>query len=315
MEPIDRFFQAGLKLSHLRQLVLFERLGQIRLVAEKLNLTQPAISKQLSELEAGLNAEVLVRVGNRLFLTPVGEALVKRSKEVFHQLEQARYEVDALTSGVSGKVSLGAVATVMPVLGPEFVSELRKSAPNVGVELFEATSDRLFPLLSSGSLDLVLSRTNPVAADAQQMFDSRVVLKDPFVVSCGRQHPLAVRSIVSPQDLEGVPWILPPREAPTYAALQTWMDAAGLAFPPGCVQSISLPSVEILLSTDNFLALLPSAIVRNTVNRERLTTLGIKAPRVLETVKLFHVRAAHNPVVPLALKAIAAVQARLMRIL
>src|SRR6185437_3010689 len=92
MDPIERFFQAGLKLSHLRLLTMFDSLGQIRLVAEKLNVTQPAVSKQLAELEAGLGVPVLTRVGNRLFFTPVGETLMKRGREVFHQLEQARFE-------------------------------------------------------------------------------------------------------------------------------------------------------------------------------------------------------------------------------
>ena len=86
MDPIERFFQAGLKLNHLRLLTLFDSLGQIRLVAEKLNVTQPAISKQLAELEAGLGVSVMTRVGNRLQLTAVGETLTKRAREVFHQL-------------------------------------------------------------------------------------------------------------------------------------------------------------------------------------------------------------------------------------
>ncbi|WP_020065716.1 LysR family transcriptional regulator [Paraburkholderia caledonica] len=219
MDPIERFFQAGLKLSHLRLLTMFDSLGQIRLVAEKLNVTQPAISKQLAELEAGLGGPVLTRVGNRLFFTPVGEALMKRAREVFHQLEQARFEVDALTSGISGKISVGAVATVMPVFAPELVAELKKHAPHVNVSFYEATSDRLFPMLAAGALDFVLSRTGPPRADTAA-FASHAVLNDPIVVVCGREHPLAGRRTIGASDLAGLPWILPPREAPTFLSLQ-----------------------------------------------------------------------------------------------
>lgn len=309
MDPVDRFFQAGLKLSHLRLLVLFERLGQIRLVAERVNLTQPAVSKQFSELEAGLNAEILKRVGNRLFLTPVGEALVKRAREVFHQLEQARHEVDALSRGISGQISFGAVATVMPVLGAEFVSELRKRAPNVSVVLHETTSDKLFPMLASGALDFVLSRRDPAPAEAQA-FHSRVVMKDPFVVACGRHHALAARREVMPEDLAGLPWIIPPRESPAFLELNAWMEKTKLSFPDGCVQSVSLSSVETLLSTDNFLALMPLAIVRNQGNRERLAVLHLEGIRFLEMVKLFHHRTTVNPVVQAALSCMDSVQAR-----
>lgn len=264
MDPIERFFQAGLKLSHLRLLTMFDSLGQIRLVAEKLNVTQPAVSKQLAELEAGLGVPVLRRVGNRLFFTPVGETLMKRAREVFHQLEQARFEVDALTSGISGKVSVGAVATVMPVFAPQLVLELKKRAPHVNVSFFEATSDRLFPMLGAGALDFVLSRTGPPRADAAA-FASHAVLDDPIVVVCGRDHPLAARRTISAADLVELPWILPPREAPTFLALQEWMHEHGLEFPDGCVQSISLQANEAMIGAYPFLALMPLAVDRKSV--------------------------------------------------
>ncbi|WP_244438899.1 LysR family transcriptional regulator [Paraburkholderia dilworthii] len=89
--------------------------------------------QQLAKLEACLGVPVLTRVGNRLFFTPVGETLTKRAREVFHELEQARFEVDALTSGISRKISVGAVATVMPVFAPELVIELKKRAPHVNL--------------------------------------------------------------------------------------------------------------------------------------------------------------------------------------
>jgi DNA-binding transcriptional LysR family regulator len=310
MDPIERFFQAGLKLSHLRLLTLFDRVGQIRLVAEALNLTQPAVSKQLAELENGLGVPVLTRVGNRLYFTPVGETLMRRAREVFHQLEQARYEVDSLTSGISGRVSVGAVATVMPAFAPEFVLELKKRAPQVNVSFFEATSDRLFPMLAAGALDFVLSRTGPTGPDAQN-FASRRLLDDPIVVVCGRDHPLSTRRQIEPADLAGLPWILPPREAPTFIALQNWLRDAGLTFPDGCVQSISLSANEAMLATYPFLALMPLTLARRAASRNLLTILPIAGARFLGNVQLYYNHTSANPVVPVAVDCIASVEAHL----
>lgn len=312
MDPIERFFQAGLKLNHLRLLTLFDSLGQIRLVAEKLNVTQPAISKQLAELEAGLGVSVMTRVGNRLQLTAVGETLTKRAREVFHQLEQARYEVDALTSGLSGKISVGAVATVLPVFAPELILELKRRAPHVNVALQEATSDRLFPLLANGSLDFVLSRTEPVGFGKTE-FASHIIMDDPIVVVCGRDHPLANRRNVAPEDLAGSPWILPPKEAPTFLALQSWLGESGLAFPDGCVQSISLQTNEAMLASYPFLALMPLAVARKRAGRAGLAILTMPGASFLETVQLFYSSESVNPVLPAALECVAAVQERLRR--
>ncbi|WP_144141333.1 LysR family transcriptional regulator [Paraburkholderia sp. BCC1884] len=312
MDPIERFFQAGLKLNHLRLLALFDSLGQIRLVADKLNVTQPAISKQLADLEAGLGVPVMIRVGNRLQLTAVGETLTRRAREVLHQLEQARYEVDALTSGISGKISVGAVATVLPVFAPELILELKRRAPHVNVALQEATSDRLFPLLANGSLDFVLSRTEPVGFGKSE-FASRTIMDDPIVVVCGRDHPLASRRSVVADDLAGLPWILPPKEAPTFLALQSWLAESGLAFPDGCVQSISLQTNEAMLASYPFLALMPLAVARKRAGRSGLAVLVLPGASFLETVRVFYSASSVNPVLPAALECITAVQERLSR--
>ncbi|MGF6771924.1 DNA-binding transcriptional LysR family regulator [Paraburkholderia sp. GAS199] len=312
MDPIERFFQAGLKLNHLRLLILFDGLGQIRLVAEKLNVTQPAVSKQLAELEAGLGVSVMTRVGNRLQLTTVGETLTRHAREVFHQLEQARYEVDALTSGLSGKISVGAVATVLPVFAPELILELKRRAPHVNVALQEATSDRLFPLLSNGSLDFVLSRTEPDALGRNE-FASREIMNDPIVVVCGRDHPLASRRNIVTSDVAGSPWILPPKEAPTYLALHDWLAESGLSFPDGCVQSISLPTNEAMLANYPFLALMPLAVARKRAGRTGLAILALPGASFLETVRLFYNTSSVNPVLPAALECVGAVQEWLSR--
>jgi DNA-binding transcriptional LysR family regulator len=314
VDPIERFFQAGLKLNHLKLLTLFDSLGQIRLVAEKLNVTQPAVSKQLAELEAGLGTSVMTRVGNRLQLTAVGETLTRHAREVFHQLEQARYEVDALTSGLSGKISVGAVATVLPVFAPELILELKRRAPHVNVALQEATSDRLFPLLANGSLDFVLSRTEPVGFGKSE-FASRPIMEDPIVVVCGRDHPLASRRNVVASDLAGSPWILPPKEAPTYLALHSWLEKAGGTFPDGCVQSISLATNEAMLANYPFLALMPLAVARQRAGRTGLVILALPGASFLETVQLFYSASSVNPVLAAALECVATVQNRLRRLI
>ncbi|MFX1766921.1 LysR family transcriptional regulator [Paraburkholderia sp. A1RI-2L] len=309
MDPIERFFEAGLKLSHLRLLTLFDSLGQIRLVAERLNLTQPAVSKQLADLEAGLGTPVLERVGNRLHFTAVGEVLLRHAREVFHQIERARYEVDVLTSGLSGRIAVGAVPTVLSVFAPELVLELKKRAPHVNVSFFEATSDRLFLMLAAAGLDIVLSRNEP--SDDVAGLASRALLDDPIVIVCGRDHPLAARRAVARADLAGLPWILPPREAPTFIALERWLQQGGLELPAGCVQSVSLQANETMLGLYPFLALMPLTVARRGVERGALAILALKGARFLETVRLYYSDTSPNPVLATALDCVAAVKVRI----
>lgn len=312
MDTTERFFKSGLKLSHLRLLALFESVGQIRLVAERLNISQPAVSKQLAELEAGVGAKVMNRVGNRLELTPVGEALTKRAREILHQIERARYDVDTLTSGILGRIAIGAVATVLPVVAPEMVVEMKKRAPQVTVTLFEATSDRLFPMLDDGALDFVLSRSAPL--DAATKFASHTLLHDPIVIVCGRDHPLAGRRDIDAADLAGLPWILPPKEAPVYMTLQAWMQSIGIDIPDGCVHSISLETNETLLASYPFLGLMPTSAARRSVARGRLAIVQMAGATFLDAVSLYYKRESSDPLVRTALACFDVVQGRLAQV-
>jgi DNA-binding transcriptional LysR family regulator len=309
MNLIERFFDAGLKLSHLRLLTLFDSLGQIRLVAERLNVTQPAVSKQLADLEAGLGTPVLERVGNRLRFTAVGDVLLRHAREIFHQIERAHYEVDALTSGLSGRIAVGAVPTVLPVFAPELVLELKKRAPHVSVSFHEATSDRLFAQLAAGSLDIVLSRNEP--QDHAEGLASHTLLDDPIVIVCGRDHPLASRRAIARADLDGLPWILPPREAPTFIALERWLRNGGLDIPAGCVQSVSIQANETMLGLYPFLALMPLTVARRGVAQGTLSILALKGARFLETIRLYYSQASPNAVLATSLDCVSVVKERI----
>jgi hypothetical protein len=104
-----------------------------------------------------------------------------------------------------------------------------------------------------------------------------------------------------------------PKEAPTYLALQSWLAESGLAFPDGCVQSISLPTNEAMIASYPFLALMPLAVARKRGGRAGLAILALPGARFLETVQLFYSASSVNPVLPAALECVAAVQERLQR--
>lgn len=307
MDDLERFFEAGLKLRHLRLLTLFAELGQVKLVADKLNVTQPAISKQLAEIEAGLGSAILTRSGNRLRFTSEGEALLRLAREVFHQIDHARYEIDAMRNGFSGKLVVGAVATVLPVLGPRLVIEMKQRAPNVSVTFVESTSDKLIPMLSKGDLDFAFSRIMPAGLDAT-VFESQRLIEDPIVIVCGRGHPLSFRHPTSPADLAGMQWILPSSESSTFAALLAWMSEHGLSLPSGSVQSTSLATNVMLLQACPVLALMPLTIARKAANAGEITVLELPGARFLHTIWFFHNKLTANAAVPLALECMSTVR-------
>ncbi len=102
-------------------------------VAEALNVTQPAMPKQIAELEKIVSVPVMTCDRNRLYLTPVGSRLADHAKQAPDQLDRTAFEIEAMVSGVSGSVSIGVVPSVAPTLLPGAVSLFKRSAPQANV--------------------------------------------------------------------------------------------------------------------------------------------------------------------------------------
>ena len=127
-DPLERFFTSTLRMNHLRTLAALVQFGQVRRVAEAFHVTQSAISKQIAEIEDGLGEPVVRREGNAIVLTAIGQRLASRATDVLQQLDKTRHEIEALRSGMSGRVVLGAVSTVNVGLVPRAIRLVRQRA-------------------------------------------------------------------------------------------------------------------------------------------------------------------------------------------
>ncbi len=99
-------FHKAITLRHLRIIAALADLKLVARVSEALNVTQPAISKQIAELEKIVGVPVVTRDRNRLYLTPIGARLADHAKLTRGQLDRAAFDIEAMASGVSGSASL-----------------------------------------------------------------------------------------------------------------------------------------------------------------------------------------------------------------
>ncbi len=294
---IERFFNSGLKLNQLRILVMLAELKQVKLVAETCHVTQPAISKQIAEMESALGLDLVKRVGQRIEFTHYGNLLTTRAREIIHQLNGARKDFDSLLSGVAGKIALGVATTTTPVLIPEAVAAFHRQAPNASVTLEEGTADRLLPLLEDMKLDLLVARTAAPAASTH--LRSIPIANDPLVLVVSRQHPLAFRMAPAWSDLEGNQWILPPASSPAFKGLEALLMRHGVALPGAGVQSTSLIANVGLISRTSMIGLLPKSLAMRYVGEKTLAIVPLDISKIMLDVHVIvHVQNS-NPAVPL----------------
>ena len=284
-QVLRKGFQQGITLRHLRALVALSDLKLIARVSEALGVTQPAVSKQIAELEKIVGVPVVTRDRNRLYLTPIGARLSEHARQALGQLDRAAFDIEAMTSGVSGSVAVGVVSSVAPTLLPTTISLFKRSTPQANVSVSEGHFVELMPQLEAGALDLLIARV----WQPQELagIDQMALFSEPVVVVAGRDHQLAQEAAVKWADVANFPWILPKPNSVARQAVDALFAANGLSTPTNTVSSLSLALNTELLRAMPVLGLLPQRLAQTQAGRGELVTLPLDTHDLLSEVRCF----------------------------
>lgn len=125
-------------------------------VAEKLNITQPALSKQILSLEKDLGVKLFDRTTTPLTLTPAGEYFIQQAQELLYKEDQLFHALGRFRTGEEGRLSIGISPFRCTYLIPKIVKEIRSKFPGVRVVLHEAGSDVLRKEAAEGKYDFAI---------------------------------------------------------------------------------------------------------------------------------------------------------------
>jgi DNA-binding transcriptional LysR family regulator len=197
--------------------------------AERVHLSQPALTQALSRFEAQLGARLFERTSRRVTLTPAGAALVPRARAMLEQAADAADLVGRVALGEQGTVRLGVVGSAMLDLLPELVRSLRARHPGVELEIREEIGAAQVQELRQRRLDLGIMH---VAADAPPDGLRALQLRaEPISVALPTDHRLAQRTVLRLAELRDEPVVLvrPEKEADTSALYLGACAEAGFA--------------------------------------------------------------------------------------
>ncbi|KQV79204.1 galactose-binding protein [Massilia sp. Root351] len=267
----DRFVRSHLKTRHLVLLVELGRHGSILHAAQAANLTQPAASKLLGELEHALNVQLFERLPRGVVPTWYGEVMIRRASAALAEMDAAHQEVMELLSGLSGRVALGTVLTPSAGLVTDAVKLIKSRNARLQVAITVDTSKVLAERLRAGELDLVIGRILDTALTAELNFEP--LTDEPHSVIAGAGHPLAGRKDLQLADLSREGWVLPPAGSILRDRLTALFLSQGLEPPSETVETLALPVVTNLLSGSRMVAALPEELVRPYLDAGLLVVL------------------------------------------
>jgi DNA-binding transcriptional LysR family regulator len=278
MTLIDRVSHR-LKLRDLRLLESVIQYKSMARAAAHLNLTQPAVSKAISELEHTLGVRLVDRSRHGVEPTAHGLALIRRSTAIFDELRQGVDELEHLSDPTAGAIRIAASVPMAAGALPVIIDRLSRRYPRMSIQAREVLVNSL-PFqtpphreLRDRAVDLVFGPYNRRMMDED--LEVEPLFQEPLVVAVGKQNPWAKRKTVTLHDLRDEQWCLP---APDSVAGQRCVQAfraAGMGIPRKTVTTISIYLQLGLLGTPRFLTMFPGSLMQFSSDRFAIRKLPI----------------------------------------
>jgi len=256
VQPTTGWFGATrLKTRHLLLLVhLYEQRSVLR-AAEAANMTQPAASKLLAEMEDLLGVSLFERHARGVEPTDYGLVMIRRARAALSEIGRAHDEITALRSGRTGQASIGTVVNPGTTLVPQAIAEVKRDFPDILIKVEMDYSRPLVAKLLDGQLDIVVGRIMDPEGSAELDFEP--LADEPHAVIVRADHPLASQARVTHADLGDHGWIMPPEASVLRSRLNAVFLEHGLPLPQDIVETSSLPLTIHLLRHSDLLTALP----------------------------------------------------------
>ncbi len=264
-----------LEFRHLRTIKAIHEAGGLTGAAERLNITQSALSHQVKGLEAQAGVELFVRRSKPLRLSPAGLRLLRLAERILPEVEAIEEDFRALRSGKSGRLHIAiechaCFEWLFPVL-----ERFRRRFPDVDVDIRPGLAFGALPALLREEVDLVVSSDPEALTDVTfvPLFDYEAV----FVAAAG--HPLAAKPWIGAEDFRDQTLITYPVERARLDVFSQLLIPARVE--PRAIRQVELTAVILLLvASGRGVAVLPDWVLREVrlssdyVTR-RLTEAGI----------------------------------------
>ena len=213
------------ELSQLRCFVAVAEELHFSRAAERLNMTQPPLSRQIRLLEHHVGVQLLERNSRTVSLTAAGKAFFPEAARILRIAEEATFAARRAAKGEQGNLAIGFTSASGYSLLPEVVRRLRECAPGVSLTLKELVSTSQVEALNAGELDLGLLRPHPMNGE----LESRLIATESLMLAIPEGEADAWPSEPTLSDLHGKPFVMySPYEArPFYLMLSERFARAG----------------------------------------------------------------------------------------
>ncbi len=261
-----------MELRQLRHFVAVVDLGNLSRAADRVAISQPALTRSIKNLEDTLRVQLLDRKPRGVVPTEAGLALYHHASVVLNACQQMTREVRERERGITGSVRLGIASMFSRHIVNDVVVSLASAHPKLALAITSGFYEDLVRSMSDGRLDLIFSNFPHVAVTSELRLEPLLRVKSPIVV--GDRHPVARRKQITRSDLVDQRWVIVDQPH-AQDALQSAFAAEGLPGPLSLLRTSSLNLMIALVESGSFVSQIPEHLIDTQLARGRMRVLPI----------------------------------------
>lgn len=262
--------------KHLVQLSVIVEAGSFQTAADRLGLTQPALSRNMKALEARLGTTLFNRDGRKSVPNALGLRLARNGLTIRLAEEQASILADQSAQGAVGELRIGAP----PIVAGRFLSSAMarfiRDNPNCVVEMRTGLVHELRTMLERGQVDVVLGPQG--LADQSDGLEFEPIIDDRVGILCRAGHPLTSRRQLMPSDLEAQVWVAHSRGSLLRQQTEAAMAASGVKLMHIVCETDSIRSVLEIVGDTDLITTMPRATTESYLE-DKLVFLDFDHPQ------------------------------------
>jgi DNA-binding transcriptional LysR family regulator len=270
-----------MQINQINAFLAVAELESFSLAAERLHITQPAVSKRIRQLEISVNTELFDRISKRSILTPNGRAFQPHAERILQELKSYRFSLSQQQDSPSGGLSLATSHHIGLHRLPGTLRDFKIRYPQVDLDLHFMDSEDACVAVANNELELAIV-TLPEHDDDK--LDCEPVWIDQLVVVTAADHPLAGRQDIDPVELLNHAAILPSLGTFTRKIINNLfaVDKDQLKI---ILETNYLETIKVMVSVNLGWSILPQSMVDASLSSHRLRGLDVQRPLGIVTRK------------------------------
>lgn len=213
------------ELDGLKAFIIVAEYQSFSQAAERLHLTQPAVSKRIALLESQIGARLFDRIGRTVSLTEAGRTLEPRARDILARVEDTQRIIGGLEGSVTGPLSMATSHHIGLWRLPEVLKDYARQYPDVTLDLHFMDSEIAHEQIKQGNLELGVITLAPTH---HERLASTLIWRDDLVFMCSKEHPLSESKQMQLSDFAEFPAILPDMTTFTGRIVKDLFDQCGL---------------------------------------------------------------------------------------